>query len=68
LSALSKTAQQAVKEANELIRVSELLDSGEGEVEVDLGKKAGFIFLSVPDALAERLVAENLAKQSEYQE
>ena len=66
--AFSKTAHQAVKKANKLLRVSELLGSGEAEVEVDLGKKAGFIFLSVPDALAETLVAENLARRSEYQE
>ena len=57
-----------MKEANKLRRVSELLGSGKGEVEVDLGKKAGFIFLCVPEALAERLVAEDLARDSEYQE
>ena len=66
--AFSKTAQQAVKEANKLQRVSELLGSGKGEVEVDLEKKAGFICLCVPEALAEKLVAENLARDSEYQE
>lgn len=66
--AFSKTAQQAMKEANKLRRVSELLGSGRGEVEVDLGKKAGFIFLCVPEALAERLIAEDLARDSEYQE
>ena len=66
--AFSTTAQQAMKEANKLLRVSELLGSGKGEVEVDLTKKAGFIFLSVPEALAERLIAEGLARDSEYQE
>ena len=66
--AFSKTAQQAMKEANKLLRVSELLGSGKGGVDVDLRKKEGVIFLCVPEALAERLIAENLARDSEYQE
>jgi len=66
--AFSKTARKAMSEARKLSRVSELLGSGMGEVEVDLAKKAGFIFLSVPEALAERLVAEGLARDSDYQE
>ena len=66
--AFSKTAQQAVKEANRLLRVSELLRSGEGELEVNLRKETGFIYLCVPEDLAEKLIAENLVKDSDYQE
>jgi hypothetical protein len=66
--AFSKTAQQAMKEANKLQRVSELLSSGKGELEVNLRKEAGFIYLCVPEALAEKLIAENLARDSEYQD
>ena len=66
--AFSKTAQQAMKDAKKLLRVSELLGSDKGEMEVDLRKQAGLIFLCVPEALAERLIAENLARDSEYQE
>ena len=66
--AFSKTAQQATKEADKLLRVSELLSSGMGELEVNLRKEAGFIYLCVPEALAEQLIAENLARDSEYQD
>ena len=66
--AFSKTAQQAMKEADKLLRVSALLSSGKGELEVNFRKEAGFICLCVPEALAEKLIAENLARDSEYQD
>ena len=68
--AFSETAEKARNEAHKLLRVSEVLGGGEGkgEVEVDLARESGFIFLSVPEAVAEILLAEGLARESEYQE
>jgi len=68
--AFSETAVKAMAEAHKLLHVSEVLGSGEGngDVEVDLAKASGFIFLSVPEAVAEVLLAEGLARESEYQE
>jgi hypothetical protein len=68
--AFSKTAEKAMSEAHKLLHVSEVLGSadGNGEVEADLAKESGFIFLSVPEAVAAILVAEGLARESEYQE
>jgi len=65
---ISKTARQALKEAEKLLKVSELLESEKEEVDVDLRQQSGILCLCVPDALAERLIAENLATYSEYQE